>query len=275
MDKIREKIFKDITSLIATITAILAITLAIIKLLSYSYWKGYLTYFNISSEYIRLNNDNIILELVFYSIIILALLYFYLTIYEFFDRGMKKVANEKGILKKVSAFVRELLVFILLSSILMTSINIPILWASIISLNTTGEGSFIGALLVLNLSEIISIPLLWLTNFDKRKKQKDTEENEEDIESRHATKILLGIVIASFIIAGLYRLGRESGNKKSDFNVVNNGEFVIAYMFDNKCILLSSEIDDTSITIEKNKQKIVDINDIEYEIIKFDSTVIR
>lgn len=214
MDNLGKKVFKNITNIIATITAILAIILAIIKLLSYSYWKGYLTYFNISSDFIRLNNDNIILELVFYGILIFALLFFYITTYELFDKSMERVANEKGILKKISTFIRQLLAYLFVSSIFMTSINIPLLWASVISFNITNGRSFIGSLVILYLIEMFSILSIWVTNFDKRKKKKDTEQDEEIKKSRLATKISLSIIIATFIVAGLYKLGVDSANKK-------------------------------------------------------------
>lgn len=201
----------------------------------------------------------------------MALLYFLNITYDIFVNNIKKVSEKKeGLIKKIKSFLCQSIKCLIISIFLLTLINIPLLWVSAITFNIQVKPTFLMSLILLYITEMFMMFSFGFSeNIGKGKKQ-ISEPGEKDAQKmRLGTKMFLVILFVIFMVAGLYKYGMESASQKQSFEVINNSDFIIAYKYEDNCILLSTEIDNSSITINKNKQKIVDINDIEYEIISF------
>lgn len=252
---------ENVAAIVTVITAILTVVYAALRLCMYVYWKGYFTRLNIDVSIMNLNFDNSIFAVIFVSVILFVVLFFMAWVHEIIS-DIKKKAKERRIkgFKKIFYKMRDLGKGALLSIIILSIINFPLI---MLLVSVAGIGSTIsnvGALfLLLYIMEMLFIFIQLMTTKKGEKKEKSKE-------SAIALKVIEVLVFVLIILVTAFYDGNKAIDKKTHVQLVENAEYMISYCDGEHFVLHKVKYEEGEITIYKNEQKIIGVEDCEYSI---------
>lgn len=260
---------ENVAAIITVVTAVLTVVYAVLRLCLYVYWKGYFTRLNIDENIMNINFDKSIYAVIFVSIILFVVLFFMAWVLEILD-DIKKKENErqikgiKKILYKVKAFGKGMF----FSLIILAIINAPLimLLVSIAGVKIT-ISNMIYLFILLYIMEMLFI-------FTQQTTMKKREKKEKSAERDIAIKIIQILAFILIILATLFYEGSQTIEKKSSIQLVDNEEYMITYCDGEHYVLHKVKYEGKEIAIDRNKQKIVAIEDCEYSIKKVDKVLI-
>lgn len=240
-----------------TLLATISITVGSV-LLKYIYYLielGYTKYFNISSSYIDLADDNILYEIVANGVI--ALFFALISTLPYLIWQSKDRTRRKVIKIVLITLIPEILLTISLI-MLATQGVIYSAWQYIFTLLT---GIILG-LVVFSLGFFLLI--------DKRISRK--EKNKEDPTKkplfervkRTIVAFLILVVLESVVIYGGGYLKAVSQNEFKAIELTQENSYVILYETDNNYIVAECEITGNKINIDKNEHKQISKENIKY-----------
>ena len=252
---------ENVAAIVTVVTAILTVVYAALRLCMYVYWKGYFTRLNIDVSIMDLNFDNSIFAVIFVSIVLFVVLFFMAWVHEIIS-DIKKKAKERRIkgIKKILYRMRDLGKGALLSIILLSIINLPLI---MLLVSVAGIGSTIsnvGALfLLLYIMEMLFIFTQLMTTNKGEKKEKSKE-------SAIALKVIEVLTFVLIILVTAFYAGNKAIDEKMHVQLLEKEEYMISYCDGERYVLHKVEYNAEEIVIHKNEQKIVDIVDCEVSI---------
>ena len=261
---------ENVVAIITIVTALLTFVYAVLRLCIYVYWNGYFTRLNIDINIMNLNFDSSIFMVVFVSIVLLVVLFFAVWTQEIICDIIKK---EKGRqvkwAKKIFYIIKAFCQILLLSFIILSTINIPLLLLMVaVSQIKVTIGNMILLFLLLYFMEILFIFSQIITVKGRENKEKLTE---RDV----ATKIIQVLVMMLVIIAVLFYDGTQAIDEKKEVQLVENEEYMISYYDGENYVLHKVRYDGDKITIYKNEQKIVSVEDCEVSIKQIKEIIVK
>ena len=265
-----EFVKENVAAIITVVTAILTVVYAALRLCMYVYWKGYFTRLNIDASIMNLNFDNSIFAVIFVSIILFVVIFFMAWVFEIINDIKKKEKEQQ--LKGMRKFFYKLKAFgkgLVLSLIILSFINVPLimLFVSVAWINVTISNA-IYLFILLYIMEMLFIFIQMTTSKQHEKKEKTTE---RDI----AIKIIEVLVFVFIILVASFYGGSHAIDKKTNVQLVENEAYMISYCDGEHYVLHKVEYGEEEITIYRNEQKIVGIEDCEYSIKKVEKVIIK
>lgn len=267
LKKVWSFIKENVPAIITLVTAILTVVYAALRLCIYVYWNGYFTRLNIDASVMNLDFDKSIFAVIFVSIVLLVVLFFMAWAYEITTEIIKK---EKELqLKKIFHIIKALCKALIFSFIILSIINVPLIML-LTALTHIKVTICNGALLFLLLyfMELLFIFTQIITTKQYEKKEKLTE---RDV----AIKIIQALVVALFLLAALFYAGTHAINEKNNIQLVENGAYMITYCDGEHYVLHRVKYEDEIAFLDKNEQKIVNIEDYEISIKQVKKIVIE
>lgn len=254
---------ENVATIITIVTAIFTVVYATLRLCIYVYWKGYFTRLNIDVSIMNPNFDNSIWTVIFVCIVLFVALFFMTWVYEIINDTRKKAKKrcEKG-LKKIFNKIRDLGKEILLSFIILSIINFPL---TILLVSVSGISSTINSVSVLFLLMYVMEMLFIFIQLMMTKQDELREKSKENAIALIVIEVLASVLI---ILAMIFYAGNTAIDKKTNVQLVENGMYMISYCDGEHYLLHKVNYSEEKITICRNEQKIVGIEDCEYSIKK-------
>lgn len=261
---------ENVAAIITVMTAMLTVVYAIMRLCIYVYWSGYFTRLNIDRSVMNINFDKSIFFVVFVSIVIFVVLFFEVWAYEAVIDVFKKEQERqlKGfnwIFSKIKAFIMALF----LSFFILSIINLPLimLLAPLMKINISIIEMCVMFLLLYGLEMLF---IIFEVTTGKKDKKKDKK-----FEREVAFKIIEMLALILIIISTLFYGGTQVIDKKSSIQLVENEEYMISYFDGEHYVLHKVKYEEGKITIYKNEQKIIEVEDCEYSIKKVEKVIVE
>lgn len=265
-----EFIKENVAAIIAIATAVLTVVYAALRLCVYVYWQGYFTRLNIDVSIMNINFDKSIFAVIFVSIILFVVVFFMVWVFDIIEDIKKKSKEQqiKGIRKWVSK-VKDFGKGFFLSLIILSIINIPLtmMLVSVGGINVTTINT-IYIFVLLYIMEMLFIFSQMMTTKRYEKKEKITE---RDI----AIKIIEILAVVLLILAVLFHGGSQAIEKKTNVQLVENGEYMMSYCDGEYYVLHKVKYEKGAIIIYRNEQKIVGIEECEYSIKKVEKVIVK
>ena len=261
---------ENVAAIITVITAILTVVYAALRLCMYAYWKGYFTRLNIDVSIMNLNFDNSIFAVIFVSIILFVVLFFMAWVFEKIS-DIKKKAKERHlkVIKKILYKIGDFIIGALFSLIILSIINLPLIMLLVAATGINSTISNVGTLfLLLYIMEILFIFIQLIT-------RKQDEKKEKSKESAIALIVIEVLAFVLIILAATFYDGNKAIDKKTHVQLVENEAYMISYCDGEHYVLLKVDYGEEKITIYRNEQKIVGIEDCEYSIKKVEKVIIE
>lgn len=239
------RFFRFINKNIGVITWFSTISVAIIatvlRFLNYTFQKGFVDFWEIEATDIVSTNSNSIYDVVF--VVILSLLMFFIVF----------------VLANLKNFTRSKLIKILLSIPLYSLFSLIFLiytdlW---IMIEQTRHFGIIACLIA---SAIILALLVYVFRFSIS--IFSLSENEADNNKKTGYLVIVLLFVTICMIVGLYFVGRNTAENQTFFRVTNDN-YAIIYETETKYYL--AEFDDIENCINKNHQKIIDKDELEFK----------
>lgn len=261
---------ENVAAIVTVVTAILTVVYAIMRLCIYVYWNGYFTRLNIDRSVMNINFDKSIFFVVFVSIVLFVVLFFvawaYETVTDIFKKEKERqLKGFKWMVSKLKAFIKALF----LSFIILSIINLPLimLLAPLMKINISIIEMCV-MFLFLYAMEMFLLVLEITTGKRDKKKEKASE---RDV----AFKIIGMLAMVLVIISALFYGGTQAIDKKTNIQLVENEEYMISYCDGEYYVLHKVRYEDRKITIYKNEQKIIGVEDCEYSIKKVEKVIVE
>lgn len=261
---------ENVVAIITVITTIFTIVYAVLRLCIYVYWNGYFTRLNIDRSVMNLNFDKSIFLVVFVSIVLFVVLFFVAWAYEVVTDILKKEKERelKGLrrcVSKVKAFIKAFF----LSFIILAIVNLPLvmLLAPLMKINI----SIIDMCVIFLFLYVMEL-FLFIVEITTEKRDK----KKEKITERDVAFTIIGMLaMVLVIISALFYGGTQAIDKKTDIRLVENEEYMISYCNGENYVLHKVKYEEGKITIYLNVQKIIGIEDCEYNIKKIKKVILK
>lgn len=265
------KMIKDNFSVILAIgTTLFTIVYAGMKLLIYVYWSGYFNELNIDTNTVSINYDGHIFQVIFYSVILLFVVYL-MTMMDRSFCNMKAAfwKEEKEWFKRLGVNIKVGIVNFIVSIIFLLIANLPLVL--VICVFRQKELSFFnicGLLCVLYITEML---IYLLEKLDK----KESVTKKKTIEQRVGGIILYISIFLSFVLAITYCIGSQSVSAEKKLRLVENEEYAITYSDGEHYVLHRVKIEENKAVLYRNEQKIISIEDCEYLVVPIEKIMVN
>ena len=249
-------------AIIACCSVILTIIYSVFCFFINVYHIGYFNSLNINLENIKIDYSGIFYKIISAFIFILIFLYLVLSFKESVTITKEKInniwINKNGICNKIlniieiaiTSFCELLVIFLpVVICLILISNNINLTFGEIVK--------FAGVLYILFF--IISIFKFNSINLNSKEL---------------GSKIFIIISIILLVIVSLFYFGKNKINNSTTMPIIQDQQYAITYNNDDYFILHKISIEDNILKIYKNKQKIIKIEDCEYEIMEFKDVVL-
>lgn len=261
---------ENVAAIVTVVTAILTVVYAIMRLCIYVYWNGYFTRLNIDRSVMNINFDKSIFFVVFGSIVLFVVLFFvawaYETVTDIFKKEKERqLKGFKWMVSKLKAFIKA----IFLSFTILSIINLPLvmLLAPLMKINISIIEMCVMFLFLYAMEMFLLV--LEITTGKRDKKKEKASEREVEI------KIIGMLAMVLVIISALFYGGTQAIDKKTNIQLVENEEYMISYCDGEHYVLHKVRYEDGEITIYKNEQKIIGVEDCEYSIKKVEKVIVE
>lgn len=269
LKKIWEMLKENYMVILAIFTTIFTIVYATLKLAIYVYWSGYFHELNIDSSFMRINYDGFVFQAIFFSVIVIIILYLTWMVNGIFTNIQKRLwKKEAKPIEKVGVFIKIGVLDALVCGIFLSIANGPLVivvcvWRQI-------ELSFINIFITLSYLCIAEILILIIQKINAD----DKNATKKSLESRILTVLLLTLTFAGFGLAGTYYYGSKALEENKEIRFVGNEQYAITYSDGDKYILHKIQFDGIMVTINRNEQKIISNENCTYIVRHIDKIVI-
>ena len=261
---------ENVAAIVTVVTTILTVVYAIMRLCIFVYWNGYFTRLNIDRNVMNINFDKSIFFVVFVSIVLFVVLFFvawaYETVTDIFKKEKERqLKGVKWMISKIKAYIKALF----LSLIILSIINLPLtmLLAPLMKINI----SIIEMCVIFLFLYVMEMFLLILEITTETRDKKKEKAFERDV----AFKIIGMLAIVLVIISALFYGGTQAIDNKTNIQLVENEEYMISYCDGEYYVLHKVKYEEGEITIYRNEQKIVAIEDYEYSIKNVEKIIVE
>lgn len=271
LKKLWDFVKENVAAIVTVTTATLTVVYAALRLCLYVYWRGYFIRLNIDASIMDLNFDKSIFAVVFVSITLLVVLFFMAWTFEIIENIKNKESEQqlKGarkMLYKIKSFIKGLF----LSLIILSMINVPLelmLAALVPGANVTLD-NMVFLFILLYAMEMLFVITQVLSHSKHKKSDKLTEREIAII----IVEVLAFVLV---ILAMLFYGGSYAIDSKTSVQLVENEEYVISYSDGERYVLHKVKCNGEEITIYRNEQKIVSVEDYEYSIKKVKKVLVE
>lgn len=254
--------FKEV---LAVCTAGLTVIYTAFRLVAYVYWYGYFKRLNIDSRFIKVDYEGTIFQVVFFFVVVLVMIYM-------MDYWLELVGTTaKRLWKKDVKWYSNLLPGIViafwsaLSWAFFGSIaNVPLIVTLCVYLEIE-----INALIIIGLAIIMSIVEIFCAIVMKISNH-ESDAEKQSLTSKITVALTMGVICTGIVLAGTYYSGSIALKEQDRLFLVENGQYAITYNDGSRYILHGVVIENEKAYVDRNKQKIVEIEGLEYEVKYFD-----
>lgn len=261
LKRVCEFIKENIAAIITVATAILTVVYAVLRLCIYVYWRGYFARLDIDVSRMNINFDKSIFAVILIAVILFVVFLFMTWVYEI----IKDIKNKVKLLDKIKAFGKGMF----FSWGILFVINVPLI---IFLLSVVGTSiTFINMLslfILLYVIEMLIIVMMMVTLKQSKNKEKITEDE-------IAIKVMSILVVMLIILASIFYVGGHTIDNRKSVQLVENEEYMISYCDGEHFVLHKVKFEKDEITIYRNEQKIVGIENCEYSIKRVKKVVVE
>lgn len=260
--KIWDFVKENIVTIVTVVTAIISVGYAIIRLLIYVYWRGYFSKLNISVSIMNLKFQKSIFEIIFVSIILIIVGYFMFWVMDIINDFKENSLKQNRII----IFFKKLI----LSFGILSVVNIPL----IILLGAAAKIDFTlkNMILLIIMLYVIEIFFILIHIFSKSSSDK---KKDKTIEWKIGSVIVELFLFILMFLALTFYIGDTTIDHKTSVQLVENGEYMISYCDGEQYVLHRVKYEKGNLTIYRNEQKIVKIDDYEYCVKGIESILIE
>lgn len=272
-DKIWALFKENFTVLIGVSTAVITVIYSLLKFVIYIYWSGYFSQLNIDNTFLNINFDGFIFQVIFF-VIIGAVIVYVMTMVDATANQIKEKHKSLKVkwFKRIGSFIISNLCFYLISGILLSLANIPLLIVIFVMLHTDISVLYISVGLCLAyIYEMLFYVLYNIENkkcSDVKKSAKDTWEN------RIGMAMLKGLLLLSLWLAIIYYAGSQAYVTGNTVRLVEDEQYAITYSDGEIYILHKVKLENEKAVIYRNEQRIISTEDCNSTVRKVEEIVI-